>query len=111
MGTGFAVLGSTASFADLVELPHAGIPPMTFTWAHDVVPYLPPSGAALARERQRARQDARRAAVHGAWPQWNAHGTWPCHAAHGMTGPFGPRSCRNDLTTGRHRAGTPEQEE
>ncbi len=35
MGTGFAVVNGSGSFVDLVELPAAGAPPMTFTWASE----------------------------------------------------------------------------
>jgi hypothetical protein len=107
MGTGFAMRGGAASFTDLVELPHATAPRMTFTWAHDVVPYLSTSRVVIARERLRARQDARRAAVHGTWPSWNAKRTTTCHHAPGATGPFGTRTCRTTTSkTGRHRAVT-----
>ena len=40
VGVGFAVVGSSSSFAVLVELPKAAPPTMTFTWANNVVPYL-----------------------------------------------------------------------
>ena len=40
MGAGFAKVGGTGSYVDLVELPRAGAPPMYFTWARDVKPYL-----------------------------------------------------------------------
>ena len=40
MGTGFAVLGRSGSFVDLVEQPAGAPPAMTFTWAQDVAPYL-----------------------------------------------------------------------
>jgi hypothetical protein len=76
MGTGFAVRGGTGSYADLVERPAHGTPAMTFTWAHDVVPYLA-STADRARIAARAQTEARRASAHGAWPQWNKRGTGP----------------------------------
>lgn len=42
MGTGFAVTHGAASYVDLVELPAPGTkPPVTFSWAKDVVPFLP----------------------------------------------------------------------
>ena len=42
MGTGFAIVdGSGASYADLIEVPAPGaLPPMSFTWARDVAPFL-----------------------------------------------------------------------
>ncbi len=40
MGTGFAVLGGSGSFVDLVEQLAGAPPAMTFTWAQDVAPYL-----------------------------------------------------------------------
>jgi len=42
MGTGFAIVNHTGSFTGLVELPAGSPPPMYFTWAKDVVPYLTP---------------------------------------------------------------------
>jgi len=42
MGVGFAVVNGHSSFADLIELPKATPPPMTFTWSKNVVPYLSP---------------------------------------------------------------------
>lgn len=41
MGTGFSIVDGRASLTDLVELPAGRPPAMTFTWARDVVPYLP----------------------------------------------------------------------
>jgi hypothetical protein len=47
MGTGFAVVNGTGSFTSLIELPAGPPPPMYFTWAKNVVPFLaqpqPPS--------------------------------------------------------------------
>jgi len=40
MGTGYAVVAGHASLVDLIELPKGGQPPMNFTWAANVVPYL-----------------------------------------------------------------------
>ncbi len=40
MGVGFAVVGSSGSFVDLIESPAATPPAMSFTWARNVVPYL-----------------------------------------------------------------------
>ncbi len=40
MGTGFAMVNGHASYADLIELPQGALPPMTFTWANNVLPYL-----------------------------------------------------------------------
>lgn len=40
MGTGFAVVNGTGSFTSLIELPGGNPPPMYFTWAKNVVPYL-----------------------------------------------------------------------
>ena len=36
MGTGFAVVGGSSSFADLIELPSAAPPAMTFTWSQEL---------------------------------------------------------------------------
>ena len=44
MGTGFAVEAGTGSFTDLVERPGGAAPPMYFTWAQDVAPYLATPG-------------------------------------------------------------------
>lgn len=40
MGTGFAVVNGTGSFTSLIELPAGSPPPMYFTWARNVVPFL-----------------------------------------------------------------------
>jgi hypothetical protein len=40
MGTGFAVVNRIGSFTSLIELPAGSPPPMYFTWAKDVVPFL-----------------------------------------------------------------------
>lgn len=40
MGTGFAVVAGHASLVDLIELPKGALPPMSFTWAANVVPFL-----------------------------------------------------------------------
>jgi hypothetical protein len=40
MGTGFAIVNGTGSFTSLIELPAGTPPPMYFTWAKNVVPYL-----------------------------------------------------------------------
>jgi hypothetical protein len=46
MGTGFAMDNGTGSFTSLIELPAGNPPPMYFTWAKNVVPYLAPAEAA-----------------------------------------------------------------
>ena len=43
MGTGFAVVNGTGSFTSLIELPAGSPPPMYFTWAKNVLPFLAPS--------------------------------------------------------------------
>ena len=43
MGTGFAVVNGTGSFTSRIELPAGSPPPMYFTWAKNVVPFLAPS--------------------------------------------------------------------
>ena len=40
MGTGFAIVHGTATFVSLIELPAGPPPPMYFTWAKNVQPYL-----------------------------------------------------------------------
>lgn len=40
MGTGYAVVGSSSSYVDLIELPKSTPPAMTFTWANNVLPFL-----------------------------------------------------------------------
>jgi hypothetical protein len=40
MGVGFAEVDGHGSFTELFELPASSAPPMTFTWAKNVVPYL-----------------------------------------------------------------------
>ena len=41
MGTGFAVEHGDGNFTTLIELPAGRAPPMYFTWATNVVPFLP----------------------------------------------------------------------
>ncbi len=41
MGTGFAMVNGHASFVDLIEIPKGSLPPMTFTWADNVLPDMP----------------------------------------------------------------------
>ncbi len=40
MGVGFAVVGNSGSFVDLIEMPASTPPAMNFTWAKNVAPYL-----------------------------------------------------------------------
>ena len=40
MGTGFAMVNGKASYVDLIEIPKDSLPPMTFTWANNVLPNL-----------------------------------------------------------------------
>jgi hypothetical protein len=40
MGTGFAMVNGAASYVDLIEAPRGTLPPMAYTWASDVLPYL-----------------------------------------------------------------------
>lgn len=40
LGTGFALVHGESSFTDLLERPRATPPPMYFTWARNVAPYL-----------------------------------------------------------------------
>ena len=40
MGTGFAIVKGSGSFTSLIELPAGTPPPMYFTWAKNVVPFL-----------------------------------------------------------------------
>jgi hypothetical protein len=104
MGAGFADVGSTSSFTDLVERPAARPPAMTFTWVTDVVPYLPPTGAVAAREARRARVAARRARVLQTWSPWHARAraASPCLARR-TERQFAPLGCRHRTFT---RAGT-----
>lgn len=41
MGTGFAMVNGHASYDDLIEIPKGSLPPMSFTWADNVLPNLP----------------------------------------------------------------------
>jgi hypothetical protein len=41
MGTGFAMVNGGASYVDLIEIPKGSLPAMSFTWANNVLPYLP----------------------------------------------------------------------
>jgi len=41
MGTGFAMVNAKASYVDLIEIPKGSLPPMSFTWANNVLPELP----------------------------------------------------------------------
>jgi hypothetical protein len=43
MGTGFAIVHGVGSFTSLIELPAGTPPPMYFTWAKNVVPFLAPN--------------------------------------------------------------------
>ena len=38
MGTGFAMVNGHASYVDLIEIPKGSLPPMSFTWANNVLP-------------------------------------------------------------------------
>jgi hypothetical protein len=40
MGTGFAMVNGHGSYVDLIELPKGALPPMTYTWANNVLPNL-----------------------------------------------------------------------
>ncbi len=94
MGAGFSVRGGTGSYADLLERPAHGAPAMTFTWARDVVPYLATTAAYRERVAQRRQVAARRAAVHGTWPQWiDQSAASPCLSLR-ATSPTGAASCR-----------------
>ncbi len=42
VGVGVAIVNGSGSFVDLIEAPARTAPPMTFTWAADVMPYLAP---------------------------------------------------------------------
>jgi hypothetical protein len=41
VGTGFAMVNGDASYVDLIEIPKGTPPPMSFTWANNVLPNLP----------------------------------------------------------------------
>ena len=41
VGTGFAMVNGDASYVDLIEIPKGSPPPMSFTWANNVLPNLP----------------------------------------------------------------------
>ncbi len=41
VGTGFAMVNGNASYVDLIEIPKGSPPPMSFTWANNVLPNLP----------------------------------------------------------------------
>jgi hypothetical protein len=41
VGTGFAMVNGNASYADVIEIPKGTPPPMSFTWANNVLPNLP----------------------------------------------------------------------
>jgi hypothetical protein len=36
MGVGYAIVGGSGSYVDLIERPAAAAPAMTFTWAQEV---------------------------------------------------------------------------
>ena len=40
VGTGFAMVNGKASYVDLIEIPKGSLPPMSFTWANNVLPDL-----------------------------------------------------------------------
>jgi hypothetical protein len=40
MGTGFAMPNAHGSYVDLIEIPKGSPPPMSFTWADNVLPNL-----------------------------------------------------------------------
>jgi hypothetical protein len=41
MGTGFAMVNGNSSFEDVIEIPKGSPPPMSFTWASNILPNLP----------------------------------------------------------------------
>ncbi len=46
MGTGFTITDNSGAFTSLIELPAGKAPPMYFTWAKNVAPFLPAAEAA-----------------------------------------------------------------
>jgi len=69
VGTGFAALAASSSFADLIELPAGAPPAMTFTWAKNVVPFLPKATPTKVKTKAPAakRTGPRRTAPNAAW--------------------------------------------
>ncbi len=74
MGAGFAVRGGTGSYVDLLERPAHRAPHMFFTWARNVVPFLPPTLAFRQRMAERREVAAHRAAALDVWSPWNPMG-------------------------------------
>lgn len=137
MGTGFTIAGASSSYVDLVELPAASPPAMTFTWADNVLPYLrrhvrhpvwhrpvahrpvrhhPVSHRPVARHAARgasARAAARRAERRAAFATWRHAATHPsriCTIARTKHARH-PLGCRNTTFTVRQVAGPTNREE
>src|SRR6202035_821605 len=83
MGAAVSIANGTTSFVDLIERPARGAPPMTFTWARNVVPFLtsparkmPRAAAATRASRAALRRYVamRHASVHSHWARWSPRG-------------------------------------
>jgi hypothetical protein len=79
MGTGFAITRGFSSYVDLVELPSGTPPPMTFSWARNVVPYLgreAPPARASSSGATRYWSESRAADSSGATPSRRCARWW-----------------------------------
>lgn len=104
MGTGFAITDGFASFDDLIELPANNPPAMTFTWAHNVVPYLArPTSHRSASSHARLRN-----VVRDAWAKWTPHVASRCSV---NRTPQRRAGCRRDLHVARQIVGYASKEE
>jgi hypothetical protein len=107
MGVGFAVTDGFSSYADLIELPGGKTPPMIFSWARNVVPYLVhPSSTVFSVKPVVPIRDA----VHGAWTPWSSKAASACSTSRAPQR-FAHAACRKTLHPGRHLAVPANQEE
>jgi hypothetical protein len=118
MGTGFTLAGPASSFVDLIELPAGRAPTTTFSWAHNVAPYLVRHVRHhhkvrhvhhRADRRAAARRAERRAARQASWRQLTVHTPRSCatHVQHSRR-LFG---CGTSTFTVRQVAGPTNREE
>jgi hypothetical protein len=100
MGTGYALTYGFSSYVDLVELPAGNPPPMTFTWANNVVPYLPkPTTTGSHKKDPASKSHPHRTTHHAAW-----HGSTVVQSVPslclkvGSKHPWEPFACRSHDT-------------
>jgi hypothetical protein len=106
MGVGFAVTDGFASYADLIELPGGRTPPMIFTWAKDVVPFLVHRTPTLSVSTHAPLRDA----VKDTWTPWSSHAASTCSTSR-VADRFGHAACRRDLHPVRQFAASANEED